>query len=69
MLTNLELYGTDKVPPVPVSVANERIALLQANLSVHIKLPLKEQSSYTICKILDGISFWRKLSCQEEVGL
>jgi hypothetical protein len=69
MLTNLELYGTEDVPPVPKEVANERIILLKENLIKQLKLPTEEQSSHTQTKIVEGIKFWRKLSDQEDVGI
>ena len=69
MLTNLELYGTDNVPPVPKKVANDRIALLQMHLKVETDKPPLEQKNYTQVKIIEAIRFWRKLSNQEDTGV
>ena len=69
MLSNSQIYGTEDVPPVPKEVADERIRLLRLNLKKNMDMPMEEQSTWTQTRILDAISFWRKLSHQEDVGL
>ena len=69
MLTNLELYGRDDVPPVPKNIADERIEMLRENLKIQLEMPLKKQSSYLQTRILEGIKFWQKLSNQEDAGI
>ena len=69
MLTNLELYGTENVPPVPKKVADDRIALLQRHLKGGMDKQPLEQKSYTQFKIIEAIRFWRKLSNQEDTGV
>jgi hypothetical protein len=69
MITNLELYGTEDVPPVPKAVANERITLLRLHLEKLRALPFEHQQNYTEVKVIEAIAFWKKLSDQEDVGI
>lgn len=66
-MTNMELYGTDNVPPVPKEVAEARIDLLQSRLRVLLKDSWNgEQVSYDIRKVLQAIDFWQQMSTGEE---
>jgi hypothetical protein len=69
MLSNMDLYGTDDVPPISKEDANKRIALLEKRLAFLTSLPLKVQSSYTETKVIEAIRFWKRLSNQEDAGL
>ena len=69
MLSNLELYGTEDVPPVPKFVADERIEILEHHLEEQLALPFQEQNNFTQTKILVAIRFWKKMSNQEDTGL
>ena len=64
MITNLELYGTEVVPPIPREVAEARIKLLQ----VHLK-EVDIGNCYLTKKITDAIKFWSRLAGLEEVGI
>jgi len=69
MITNLELYGTDNVPPVPKEVADKRIEMLKANLATDVRKHYSEQDNHIQSEILKAIRFWQRLSNQEETGL
>ena len=64
MISNLELYGTNDVPPVPKEVALERIVLLKKHLKT-----IDVSNSYTTKLILDAIDHWTKLANLADVGV
>ncbi len=61
MLSNTYLYGTDKVPNIPLTVCNERIKLLKDNLSVLMDKDYKDRDDSRINKVFEGIEFWSRL--------
>jgi hypothetical protein len=69
LLANLELYGTEDVPPIPKHIADERIALLKEHLSVLRSLPFMEQKPHIEYEVLKAMRHWKQLSNQEDVGL
>jgi len=69
MLSNMELYGTEDVPPIPIEIALERQLLLRRHLKAEVAKPLKEQNNHIQNEILKAIKFWGRLAGVEEVGL
>ena len=66
MLTNLELYGTNDVPPVPKDVCNVRIDLLKEKLLEEGKVHYMNQDNNKLNTLIKGIDFWTKLRDGEE---
>lgn len=69
MLTNIELYGTDHIPPIRKSDADVRIEMLELNLEREMSKPMMEQNNYKQSCILKAIRFWKRMSNQEDTGL
>ncbi len=62
MLTNEQLYGKGvRVPPIPESLANQRITLLNARLKELSQVHFMEQDVNTMTQIIKAISFWKQL--------
>lgn len=61
MLSNKELYGTEDVPLIPRKVADKRIELLRSRLKDLMASGRLTKDTYTINKILEGITFWTNL--------
>lgn len=59
MTSNLELYGTEDVPPIPAKVADDRIELLNKHLKALLAMPYKVRPNIT--PISNAIDFWEKL--------
>ncbi len=66
MITNLELYGREDVPPIPEHVANFRIALLKENLKKLTSVHWTAQDNSVINNIIKAIGFWERLRDGEE---
>ncbi len=64
MISNLELYGTEKVPPIPKEIALGRIELLKANLET---IDIADSGKTKL--VVDAIKFWQRLGALEEVGI
>lgn len=60
-MTNLELYGTEDVPPIPADICNERIRMLDERLFDELAKPVYTQDGFLIKKIGDSIRFWKKM--------
>jgi len=67
MRTNLELYGTDDVPRIPIEIANERIELLKANLSALLEVHFMYHDNDLINAIQKAIKHWTQLRDGEEI--
>jgi len=57
-MTNEYLYGTDTVPPIPMSVINSRLVLLDDNLSELLKVDYMTRDLSRIRAVINAQIFW-----------
>jgi hypothetical protein len=67
MRNNIELYGTNDVPLVPKEVANERLELLNSNLSGLLEVHYMYQDNDLIREVQKAIRHWTQLRDGEEI--
>lgn len=65
MITNLELYGTNNIPKIPESVANQRITLLKARLEMLCHDDKIKNRIYLIMMVKSSMQFWEQLKSGE----
>lgn len=58
MLTNIQLYGTEDVPPINKEDCNRRIAMLKAHRAMIYD---KAEANYILVKIDEAIKFWTRM--------
>ncbi len=66
MLTNLELYGTKDVTPIPKKIVSERIALLEVHLTLLQATSMVNREHHLIKQVSDAITHWTKLGADNE---
>lgn len=67
MRTNMYLYNTEDVTPIPKEVADERIKLLITHRDELLKVPRAHRAYMQLNAVLLAISFWEKLSRGEVI--
>lgn len=60
MKTNLHLYGTEDVPPLPRKAINARIKLLKEHMNELLKAP-NAVGTTRVNDVVAALNFWEKL--------